>query len=210
MSAPPTLSVLTVAALLLGTAFQVAAEPPCPQRDLHALGYRDGSQGLDASRFLAHQSACGTAAVDLDAAVYRRGWEEGIARYCAPENAFDLGSAGASYRNVCPQPLRRLFHEGFYAGRRLYHAQTEIAELQEILAHRTQALAEISRALAAAEAHLVRADATSIERAQWVRETKSLAREQRDLEADIDALEREIHTQQEDLDLLRTSLADAR
>jgi hypothetical protein len=203
-----TIAVATLAGLAGGC--HLPAHAPCGAGDAQTLGYQDGSQGLDESRLLAHQSACAEGATRLDADAYRLGWSEGVARYCAPASAFELGSSGASYRNVCPEPAARTFRDHFYAGRQLHNARVEIAELETLLVLRSEEHARVSEALARAERHLVRADAGATEREQWLAQTKSLVREQRDLESDIDALERDIRVHKDDLELLRSSLADTR
>jgi Protein of unknown function (DUF2799) len=196
-------------ALLFGAGCASVSEHQCVAGDWHTLGYRDGSQGLDPSRLLAHQEACGEHGIAPDRDAYVEGWNDGVNRFCAPENGFELGSAGATYRNVCPPALSSDFHAAYYAGRQLFLAESEIAELEDLLIQRSAEQTRVSSELTTIEEHLIRADATADDRFQWLVEAKALVREQRDLESEIDALEIEIQSRKDDLILLRQSLADA-
>jgi len=198
-----------LAALLQCIGCATVSEPQCVAGDWQTLGYRDGSQGLDPARLLAHQEACGEHGVEPDRDAYIEGWHEGVASFCSPENGFELGIAGAAYRNVCPVQLSGEFHTAYYAGRQLFMAESEIAELEELLVERSNEQSRVATTLAVIEDRLVRAEATADDRYQWLVEAKALVREERDLESEIDALEIEIQSRKDDLVLLRQSLADA-
>lgn len=128
---------------------------------------------------------------------------------CSHDQGVEIGIAGEPDPGSCPQALAEEFHDGWREGRRLRHAEHEIAELEELLVERSRRYLAVADTLAATETHLVRADADAAERARWLEATKQLTSELRDLEADIDALELEIGSRKEALASLRLRIADA-
>lgn len=157
-------------------------------------------------RMLAAALLMSTATTAVAADAQTEADDEGL---CSHDAGVEVGIAGAPDPGTCPQALAEEFHEGWLEGRRLRHAEREIAELEELLVEQSRRFLAVTDALTATETHLVRADADAIERARWLEETKQLTTELRDLEADIDALELEIGSRKEALASLRLRVADA-
>lgn len=87
----------------------------CAGADWRGLGYRDGSNGLGLAFLERRRDACAAFGVAADEEAYLRGREEGIAAYCAPEHAFELGRFGEIVsEQVCPPPMRAAFSTAYY------------------------------------------------------------------------------------------------
>lgn len=196
---------LLVIVLLPGCA--TLSESQCAANDWQTVGYSDGASGQDSSRLLKHQNACMKHGVTPDRVAYMAGWEEGVVRYCTPDNGFQQGQRGSSYRNVCPSDLEPGFHDAYLAGRELYVAQAEITQMQRSIASKSRQLKEVAHDLRDAEARLIAGDATEMDRMRWLDETKALARTQGQLESEIVELRVSSAVKKERLETLRQTLA---
>ena len=192
-------------ALLAGCA--TLSESQCAANDRQTVGYSDGVSGQDSSRLLKHQNACMKHGVTPNRMAYMAGWEEGVVRYCTPDNGFQQGQRGSSYRNVCPNDLEPGFHEAYLAGRELHLAQAEITRMQRSMVSKSKQLENIERDLREAETRLVASDTSEIDRMRWLNETKSLARTQGKLESEITELRIQSAVKKEQLETLRHTLA---
>ena len=183
------------------------SESQCAANDWQTVGYSDGVSGQDSSRLLKHQNACMRHGVTPDRTAYMAGWEEGVVRYCTPDNGFQQGQRGSGYRNVCPSDLEPGFHEGYLAGRELYLAQAEITRMQRSIVSKSKQLEDVERDLRDAEVRLVASGTSEIDRMRWLDETKSLARTQGKLESEITELRVQSAVKKEQLETLRQTLA---
>ncbi len=199
-----TIALLAIA-LLAGCA--TLSESQCAANDWQTVGYSDGVNGQDSSRLLKHQNACMKHGVTPNRMAYMAGWEEGVVRYCTPDNGFQQGQRGSSYRNVCPNDLEPGFHEAYLAGRELHLAQAEITRMQRSMVSKSKQLENIERDLREAETRLVASDTSEIDRMRWLNETKSLARTQGKLGSEISELRVQSALKKEQLETLRHALA---
>ncbi len=199
------LTTLLAIALLSGCA--TLSESQCAANDWQTVGYSDGVSGQDSSRLLKHQNACMKHGVTPDRVAYMTGWEEGVVRYCTPDNGFQQGQRGSSYRNVCPSDLEPGFHEAYLAGRELHLAQAEITRMQRSIVSKSKQLEKVEEDLRDAEARLVAGNTSEIDRMRWLNETKSLARTQGKLESEISELRVQSAVKKEQLETLRHTLA---
>lgn len=123
---------LSVRNLVAGTAVTVAAvvvascatmsQKDCLSSDWQAVGDRDGGRGASPLRIDAYAKVCAKAGVTPDAALYARGREQGLARYCTEDSGFYEGRSGRSYGDVCPPPAESAFLGGYADGQRVYAA----------------------------------------------------------------------------------------
>ena len=201
--------IVACAILSLTSACSSLSESQCLANDWQTVGYSDGAAGQDSSRLLKHTDACMKHGVAPDRELYLAGWEEGVLRYCTPDNGFQQGSKGASYNNVCPPDLAPGFIDAYENGRQLHLAQAEINRLKSLINSKTNALARTEKKLRAAEARLVADDVTSSERMTLLEDTKALAREQGQLETEITDLRVEVAVKEDRLDSLRQTLVYA-
>jgi hypothetical protein len=203
-------TVLPIAGLLaivLLSGCATLSESQCAANDWQTVGYSDGASGRDSSRLLKHQNACMKHGVPPDRVAYMAGWEEGVVRYCTPDNGFQQGQRGSGYRNVCPSDLEPGFHDAFLAGRELYLAQAEIHKMERSIASKSRALKQVEQDLRQAEASIVAGATSETDRMRLLAETKSLARTQGQLESAITELRVQSAVKKERLEVLRQGLA---
>ena len=105
----------------------------CLQADWLELGRKDGSLGQPRSLFQNHYEACLDHNVNADSEAYYSGREEGLKSYCTEQSGFEQGSAGNSYKHVCPAALEPDFLAGYEKGRELYQYEAKVASLQRQL-----------------------------------------------------------------------------
>lgn len=199
------LAAMLAIALLSGCA--TLSESQCAANDWQTVGYSDGASGQDSSRLLKHQNACMKHGVTPDRVAYMTGWEEGVVRYCTPDNGFQQGQRGSAYRNVCPGELEPGFHDAYLAGRELYLARVEISRMQRSIASKSKQLKEVEHDLRDAEAMLIAGETSAADRVRWLDETKSLARTQGKLESEITELRVQSAVKQDRLEAMRQTLA---
>jgi hypothetical protein len=155
--------VVVLAALALGGCATLS-ERDCRQGNWSDIGFEDGRAGHAESRFSEHIQACAKYGITPDQSAYFRARDEGLRRYCTPENGFEVGKAGGSYENVCPREksvgvlellgLSNLEFEDAYAlGREVYSVtadlnsvESEIADIDKRLSARDGAPEEREKA----------------------------------------------------------------
>jgi hypothetical protein len=68
----------------------------------------------------------------------RKDYQKGVTAYCRPENGYEQGALGKTYKNVCPEELETSFLKQFKRGKRVYLAgiiaakEIEIQEAQNV------------------------------------------------------------------------------
>lgn len=67
------------------------------QGDWQAIGYKDGIKGVT-SRTVSNLNDLGSAPIVSD---YEQGYSKGIAEYCNPDFAYQIGLSGQYYEGVC-------------------------------------------------------------------------------------------------------------
>jgi hypothetical protein len=66
----------------------------------------------------------------------RKDYQKGVTAYCRPDNGYEQGALGKTYKNVCPEKLEAPFLKQFKRGKRVYLAgiiaakETEIQDAQ--------------------------------------------------------------------------------
>jgi len=185
------------------------SESQCIASDWQSVGYRDGLAGTGSSQILKHQNACVKHGTIPDREAYLAGWNEGVAQYCQPQNGFNAGERGASYKSVCPEYMKDAFYAAYQEGRRLHLAEAEINSLSRSVSQKEHRLKQIRSQISTTEARLVDDSTQAIERRELLDETKDLAQEQGQLTAEIQDLKVDIALKRERLERLRHTLAYA-
>lgn len=117
-------------------------EDECKTVNWQQLGDIDGSQGHHATRIAKHNKACEKHGLPVNTAAYNDGWIAGIARYCVPQNGFNLGKRGATYRGSCPSQFATAFEAAYNPAKSLYDAVTELRRAERSI---EQGIDEIAR-----------------------------------------------------------------
>jgi hypothetical protein len=157
------------------------SETECRSGDWYGVGLSDGENGAPLSRLSEHREACAEFAIAIDGERYRTGRDQGLLKYCTPENGARLGRNGASYHSVCPVGLEAEFLRQYRFGYKIWEVG--------------QALERADRRLAEINSELAKKDLGDDQRRQ-------LRRERDDLEDEHDDLARELRTL-EAVDLIR-------
>jgi hypothetical protein len=108
----------------------------------HAQGqmnYCTIARGRDEA--LAGRSPSAVCQVAAAATAYRRGYDDGLLRFCTPTGGFEFGRAGPAYRDTCPAQSASAFQVGYRLGselhelnRRLERINSQQAEERKVLA----------------------------------------------------------------------------
>lgn len=103
------------ALLALASCATMSAEQ-CRAGDWGGQGFSDGVSGLSMSRLSEHAEACAEHGVIPDSAAYAAGRDQGLVRYCTPDNGFRAGRTGSGYGGVCPSYLEADFMPAYRDG----------------------------------------------------------------------------------------------
>ncbi|WP_017930197.1 DUF2799 domain-containing protein [Robiginitomaculum antarcticum] len=118
-------------ALLLLPACASISESECAAGNWQDLGYRDGLNGVSRSQIAEYSTTCSEYGLDTDSRAYERGYERGLALYCVPEKAYDMGVSGMAYTGICAGTLTGDdFRIAYEDGRVQYQAGVEHTRLQ--------------------------------------------------------------------------------
>lgn len=169
----------------------------CRTADWRTIGYEDGVNGRTESRITAHRKACAEYGVALQLEAYRAGWEEGIARYCQPGNAYRQGRTGKSYAGVCPKPLEADFLQAYRDGRSLYELDAYIRRLSRDLAYQRNRLADIDVEMRDAGIELLAKGIPTERRVILLDELRKLGDERADIKSNIPQLEAELESRKQ-------------
>ncbi len=91
----------------------------CQELDWYEIGRRDGSKGLDFAGHKEVKTVCAQSDHSTQEALYNNGFDSGIAQFCSPENAFEIGRSGQKLNNICPPMLKAAFAKRYEEGRRV-------------------------------------------------------------------------------------------
>lgn len=121
------------AGLLAGLGGCASMSPEqCRSADWHAVGYRDGANGVGRGRLDAYAEDCAKVGVRPDRGAYLAGWNTGIPTFCTAERGWRMGLDGYDSRYVClGQPGERAFFRAQEAGLRLYGLRRELRDTED-------------------------------------------------------------------------------
>ena len=107
-----------LSALVLASGCASMTPADCRSANWQAVGYQDGLKG-NPDRLENRRQACARAGVAPETGAdesYDEGWNDGLASYCAPANAFVQGRRGKQYHGVCGEDLEAAFLEAYGDG----------------------------------------------------------------------------------------------
>lgn len=175
-----------------GCATRSLSENQCLAGDWETIGLRDGQQGYDQTRLLAHQDACGKQRIVPVREAWIEGWRQGVAVYCRADNGYELGLRGTGYSDICPAGTRDSFLEAHAAGHRLYVARSEVQRLESTLGRQRDRLRYIDARVVELAAAQVAPDLAVERRVALYEETRDLLDEKRHIERELPRLEQDL------------------
>ena len=179
----------TLIAILQGCATLSKSE--CREADWRIIGLEDGSAGRPLSYIGRHRKSCAEHGVKPDIGDYQLGHADGVALFCTPRKAFELGKRGGSHNDVCPAGLRDAFLLAYEDGLAIYSARREMTDAQNRVKTAQTDYDDTSGRIAELEAQLVSGGGSNEARQTWLDELKRLQDEQEQLEMDIRNLEQQ-------------------
>jgi hypothetical protein len=161
------------------------SENQCRAGDWQTIGYRDGANGINSSRLLQHQEACGEFAIVPDRNLYLAGWEEGLSTYCTADNGFQQGLRGRALNSNCRDQLREPYAAAHADGRQLYVARRDVSRLQQTLQNQQNRLEQIKQEIIGVTTAQLAPDLTAEERLRLLSKLDDLADERAELKAEV-------------------------
>ena len=187
---------IAVAILISGCATGLSKQE-CQTANWKTIGYEDGVQGRPEARISAHRKACAEYGVALELETYRRGWEEGIERYCQPGNGYHQGRSGRKYTGVCPSSLEPAFLQAYRDGHSLYDLAADIRRLSKKITYQRNRLAAIDVEMRDAGLELVAKGIPTERRVVLLDELRKLGDERSDIKVRLPLLEAELESQKQ-------------
>lgn len=191
--------------VLTGCASMDMAE--CQSADWETIGYQDGADGRPSEDISRHRKACAKHNVTPVLAHYLDGWNDGVLRYCTPQNGFNAGSSGRAYAGVCPSEVEDGFLAAFGDGRELHSLQTNAQQISHRISRDERRLVKIEKAILHKEAQLIISDGTPQERALLIADLRSLSEEKGQLEQSVLDMEHELGRAEVELEHYRSDIA---
>lgn len=179
----------------------------CQTADWETIGYQDGADGKPSEDISRHRKACAKHNVTPVLAHYLDGWNDGVRRYCTPQNGFDAGSSGRAYAGVCPPDIEDDFLAAFGDGRELHMLRTNVRQIAHRISRDERRLVKIEKAVAHKEAQLIASDGTPEERAHLIADLRSLSEEKGQLEQAVLDMEHELGRAEVELEHYRSDIA---
>ncbi|WP_160154618.1 DUF2799 domain-containing protein [Microbulbifer sp. ALW1] len=163
--------------LILSSGCAVISENECQAGLWYERGIEDGARGRSQATVYQIAQKCHEYGVRTDTDAWMRGYEEGVERYCTPENGFVVGRRGHNYEGVCTGPTADLFMVNYERGLAVYQAEQQYAALENQYNDVEREVYRVEKALDEAETK---------EEARALRsQRRSLLREMRHLEAEM-------------------------
>ncbi len=195
---------LVFAALASGCASGLSKDE-CNTADWRTIGYEDGVQGRPEGRIGKHREACAKHGVGLNFEAYRRGWEEGVRRYCKASNGYYQGRRGRQYTGVCPAQLEGDFLQAYRKGREIHDLEADLQRTVRKLNYNRDRLTDIEVQMRDAGIELVSADVTTERRVVLLDELRKLEQQRAATKAQIPTLEAELERQKQRLAVINTA-----
>ncbi|HEX5788919.1 MAG TPA: DUF2799 domain-containing protein [Woeseiaceae bacterium] len=183
--------ITVIATAVLGLALSACSSmgpEECAATDWAAVGYEDGSRGLPTDHFAGHRKACAKHGITADFTDYKAGRDEGLAEFCQPSRAYNLGVSGGRYHGVCDVALEEEFLDAYQVGYQLYSLRANVYDANTQISARENALLNIHAAIRDKQARLISVEPTPQERVLLLADLQELSARTGELEAEIDAL----------------------
>ena len=103
------------------------SEDECTAGDWRGIGFADGAQGRSPDHIARHQKACAKVGVAPDLSAWLAGRQEGLARYCTPAKAYEVGRSGRSIAPYCSPAQMASMRPAYDSGQTYYQIGQDIA-----------------------------------------------------------------------------------
>lgn len=167
------------------------SEDECLSADWYTIGFEDGSRGYAPNHISSHRKSCAKHGVTPSFENYTKGHARGLLHYCVPNTAFNLGSQGRIFPQLCHSLSTPDMEDAFELGRDAYAVQQEISQLAKERESLEQSVNQARLELKQNEDMIVADETEPAER-------RRLMRVNRTLENELVSMENELH----ELDLL--------
>lgn len=198
------LAMLWIVFLMTGCSSGLSKDE-CLTVDWQGIGYEDGVQGRHESRISEHRKVCASHGVAFELDAYRRGYENGISRYCKPANGYHLGRSGKRYTGVCPQLLEKEFIAAYQDGRAVYALEVRVQRTARMLRNKHKRLANIEIEIRDTGLELIAHGITVERRIILLDELRKLSDERVVIKSEIPYLEDELEDSKQQLENINTA-----
>ena len=176
-------AVAAILALAGLAACQTISEEACAAGDWEGIGFKDGTRGHSRSRLADIAKTCGKYQIQPDRIAYLQGFEDGLIRYCTPEQGYRSGRSGSGVNNECTV---RGF-DGYIDAHAVGYAEHRIESEYESLIARWH---ETDKALLNVTQRLEDPELAEAERIRLSKKQRRLRRRAENLRIDIRSMER--------------------
>lgn len=190
-----------LALMLAGCA--TLSEDECLSGDWRGIGFVDGAEGYRPERVGEHREACARFGVTPNLSAWNAGYEEGLDRYCTPQNGVQIGASGGTYRGVCDGPRAARFMPAYQEGAAYWSVKSRLLDAEGDLSNALSRIDRIEDDLDEAERRTRDNDLPWDKRQAAFEDVKRLAEDLGEAKADRRDIEH-------DLFYLRNDEADAR
>ena len=172
----------------------------CLIADWRSVGFEDGRDGELTSYVRQHRKACAEHGVTPDLEQYLAGHSQGIAEYCQPDNAFQMGLRGRSYRGECPAGMDAAFVERHAEGYGLYERREKVDQLRREIERNRTKISEIQLTMNQKRRQLSSPDTPPEQRASIRAEIDQLFDQEQSRQREVWRLERRLRDAVSDLE----------
>lgn len=183
------------------------SEAECRTADWRAIGYEDGARGTSPETFGGRRKACAEHGVTAGFDAYMAGHAEGLARFCRPQNGYQLGTRGYRYDGICPAPLEGPFLAAHAEGYGLYERRSTLNRIGKQLSYNKQRASEIEYLVVEKTTRMLSPTLPVSERTLIAVELKQLAEEKTEINRAIPRLEAEYAAAERDYQAYRDHVA---
>lgn len=160
----------------------------CRTADWRAIGYEDGVQGRAIGTLGKRRTDCAEHGVTPNFDAYVAGRNDGLSRFCRPQNGYRMGKRGKRYSGVCPGALERPFVAAHGDGLGVHQRDARVRHLRNRLHRGKRRINEIERLLVEKTALLISPTLTPQRRASVAVDLKHLAEEKGEIQQSIPQL----------------------
>ena len=186
---PMTRALILCLALGLLAGCSTLSEGECKVADWQAIGEEDGTMGQNPDYIASHRKACAKFGIAPDNAKYKKGYEEGLLRYCNEHNGFARGEQGKPYPGMCPAHLEAGFLFGYERGLILYGLTSEISAAKSSISEKQNSIKSLDKEIKHLEQRLIAGDITAEELSGIKKDIKEKRRLRQSLGNEIHTLE---------------------